>query len=142
MLFTPPTYFKDNDVITTPQLITNTYGVPNYGEANPACFTIVTFPFLFAVMFGDYGHGSLILALGTFFVMFHEKLQNTPLKVVAPFRYFVFMMGFFSCYIGLIYNEWFAIPYDWFGTCYDTSIETAQNNFYNKTISGSYNFYL
>ncbi len=74
MLFTPPTYFKDNDVITTPQLITNTYGVPNYKEANPACFTIVTFPFLFAVMFGDYGHGSLILAMGTFFVMFHDKL--------------------------------------------------------------------
>ena len=122
MLFTPPTYFKDNDVITTPQLITNTYGVPCYGEANPACFTIVTFPFLFAVMFGDYGHGSLILCLGIFFVMFHEKLQNTPLKVMAPFRYFIFMMGFFSCYIGLIYNEWFAIPYDWFGTCYDTSI--------------------
>jgi len=74
MLYTPPTYFKDNDVINTPQLITNTYGIPCYGEANPACFTIVTFPFLFAVMFGDYGHGSLILFLGTIFVLFHERL--------------------------------------------------------------------
>jgi len=32
------------------------------------------------------------------------------------------MMGFFSVYMGLIYNEFFAIPYDWFGTCYDTTI--------------------
>jgi V-type H+-transporting ATPase subunit a len=29
-----------------------------------------------------------------------------------------FLMGFFSCYNGLLYNEWFAIPYDWFGSCY------------------------
>lgn len=29
-------------------------------------------------------------------------------------------MGFFSCYNGLLYNEWFAIPYDWFGSCYQT----------------------
>jgi len=28
------------------------------------------------------------------------------------------MSGFFSCYNGLLYNEWFAIPYDWFNSCY------------------------
>ena len=32
------------------------YGVPRYKEANPMIFTIVTFPFLFGVMFGDVGH--------------------------------------------------------------------------------------
>jgi len=31
-------------------------------------------------------------------------------------------MGFFSCYMGLLYNEWFAIPYAWFDSCYDTNI--------------------
>lgn len=29
-------------------------------------------------------------------------------------------MGFFSCYNGLLYNEWFAIPYPWFNSCYVT----------------------
>lgn len=29
-----------------------------------------------------------------------------------------FMSGLFSCYNGLLYNEWFAIPYDWFNSCY------------------------
>ena len=34
------------------QGIVNTYGVPRYGEVNPALFYIATFPFLFGVMYG------------------------------------------------------------------------------------------
>lgn len=81
---------------------------------------IVTFPFLFAVMFGDYGHGSLILFLGAFMVLFNERLKNTFMRDALGGRYMIFMMGFFSCYNGLLYNEWFAIPYPWFKSCYVT----------------------
>jgi V-type H+-transporting ATPase subunit a len=73
-------------------------------------------------MFGDYGHGSLIFFVGMIFVFGHNYLKNTPMKVVAPFRYFVLLMGIFSMYMGLIYNEWFAIPFDIFGSCYETNV--------------------
>lgn len=120
-IIVPPTYFKVNDVTFVYQEITNTYGVPAYHEANPAVFAMVTFPFLFAVMFGDYGHGSLILLIGTFLVLFAEKLKGTPAEPILQLRYLLFLMGFFSCYTGLLYNEWFAISADWFGSCFDTS---------------------
>jgi len=46
--------------------------VGRYQEANPGCFTIVTFPFLFAVMFGDWGHG-ICLLLGALYLVLSEK---------------------------------------------------------------------
>ncbi len=46
--------------------------VGRYQEANPGCFTIITFPFLFAVMFGDWGHG-IALLLAALYLIINEK---------------------------------------------------------------------
>jgi len=62
----PPTYIRTNEFTDPWQSVINTYGIPRYQEANPALFTIVTFPFIFGMMYGDVGHGTLLIwqALG------------------------------------------------------------------------------
>jgi V-type H+-transporting ATPase subunit a len=40
--------------------------VARYREINPTTFTIITFPFLFAVMFGDVGHALMMVAFAVF----------------------------------------------------------------------------
>ena len=64
---TPPTHFRMNKFTRVFQDVVDTYGVPRYQEANPALFTAVTFPFLFGVMYGDIGHGSILL-LGSLYL--------------------------------------------------------------------------
>lgn len=116
----PPTHFFTNKYIENFQGMTNTYGVPTYGEANPALFTSITFPFLFAMMFGDFGHGFCWFTIACLLVLFEKKFERAsydegPMGMLLRARYMVLLMGFFAMYCGLMYNETFALPMNLFG---------------------------
>ena len=68
---TPPTYFRTDKFTTGFQGIIEAYGIADYREINPAFFTIISFPFLYGVMFGDMGHG-IIMALVAAFMCWKE----------------------------------------------------------------------
>ncbi|CAI0545369.1 unnamed protein product [Linum tenue] len=129
----PPTYFRTNCFTNAYQEIVDAYGVARYQEANPAVYTIVTFPFLFAVMFGDWGHG-ICLLLGALFLIAREKKLGSQklgsfMEMLFGGRYVLLLMSLFSIYCGLIYNEFFSVPFHIFGgsayRCRDDSCRDA-----------------
>ncbi len=67
-------------------------------------------------MFGDLGHGMIFLTLGLILTLFPEKSYFSTLK---PFRYLILFLGLCSTYCGFVYNEFFSIKTNLFGSCYD-----------------------
>ena len=109
---TPPTYFKTNRFTLAFQTIIDAYGTIKYREVNPGLPTIVTFPFLFAVMFGDFGHGTILFLAALAMIYYEKPLSRSKLdelfSMIFYGRYIVLMMGIFSMYTGLIYCDAFS----------------------------------
>ncbi|KAI0485633.1 V-type ATPase, V0 complex, 116kDa subunit family [Xylaria cf. heliscus] len=108
---TPPTYLKTNKFTEAFQTIVNAYGTATYQEVNPALPAIVTFPFLFAVMFGDLGHAVIMLAAALAMIHWERPLKKVTFELFAMIyygRYIALVMAIFSLFTGLIYNDVFS----------------------------------
>lgn len=120
---TPPTYNPTNKFTLGFQTIIDAYGTAKYTEVNPGLPTIVTFPFLFAVMFGDFGHGFIMLLAASAMIYWEKPLQRgkqDELFGMAFYgRYIMLMMGIFSMYTGLIYCDAFSKELSFFPSMWE-----------------------
>ncbi|XP_060717444.1 V-type proton ATPase 116 kDa subunit a 1 [Tachysurus vachellii] len=116
---TPPTFNRTNRFTAGFQQIVDTYGVNSYQEINPAPYTVVTFPFLFAVMFGDCGHGLVMSLIAAWIIRNEQKLKQQKNEITSMLvggRYIILLMGLFSIYTGLIYNDCFSKSFNMLGS--------------------------
>ena len=87
---------------------------------------IVTFPFLFGVMFGDVGHGLIMLTASCLMIKKEKSIEKSG-KLGSMFemlyggRYIIFLMSLFSIYCGLIYNDVLSKSINLFGSSWSVS---------------------
>ncbi|KAI5190407.1 V-type H+-transporting ATPase subunit a [Nematocida minor] len=116
-----PTYFETTPITKCFQNLTNVYGIPAYKEINPTIFSISTFPFLFGAMFGDIGHGLILIAVGMYFIR-KEKVLTIPefLEIIFDARYLLVFMGVWSVYFGFLYADFMGCSFGHYLSAYDS----------------------
>lgn len=137
----PPTYNRTNKYTRGFQNIVDSYGIASYREINPAPYTMISFPFLFAMMFGDLGHGLIMFLAALFLILKEKKLEmirnNSEIfQMFFTGRYVIVLMGLFSIYTGFIYNDVFSKSINFFGSSWANSynMSTLVNSNFKESL--------
>lgn len=100
-----PVLLKHSALIRPFELLIESYGIPRYGSVDPTLFTAVTFLLMFGAMFGDFGHGLLLLAAG---ILIMRSRSDKVRQAGALTSY----AGGVSALFGLLYGSAFGFEFD------------------------------
>ena len=83
-------------------------------------FAIVTFPYLFGIMFGDIGHGFVLFLAGSVLCLLSDfiRAKAPGMEAILSMRYILVLMGLFATFAGFIYNDLMAIPLWIWDSCF------------------------
>jgi V/A-type H+-transporting ATPase subunit I len=100
----PPTLLRTAKVATPFRLLVDTYGVLPYSDVDPTAFAALAFVVMFGMMFGDVGHGLLLILLG----LGLARVRGGPLaRLRRPWPLLV-AAGASGSVFGLLYGECFG----------------------------------
>ena len=100
-----PIALKDPGFLRAFQQLVTTYGWPSYGELDPTFLMILTFPLIFGMMFGDVGHGLLVLSMGL--VLASGMVKR--LRQASSFAGLLISCGVTSTVFGILYGSVFGL---------------------------------
>jgi V/A-type H+-transporting ATPase subunit I len=99
----PPTKISHNMFVRPFEELTKLYGLPHYSELDPTAFMAISFPILFGLMFGDLGHGLILLVGGL--AMFFLIKKNDGIRNVC---WIMATCGAAAMVAGALYGEFFG----------------------------------
>ena len=99
----PPTKVSHSKYIRPFEELTKLYGLPHYDEIDPTPVIAITFPLLFGLMFGDVGHG-LVLLIGGLVLGTLIKTEKT----IKNICWIMAACGVSAIAAGLLFGEFFG----------------------------------
>ena len=96
-----PTVMKNFFLFRPFETITRMYGSPTYSEIDPTPLIAFTFPLLFGLMFGDIGHGLVLIFSGLIGAIKFRKRGGD----LVNFCWIIFYCGWASFFVGFLYGE-------------------------------------
>ena len=104
----PPTRILNSRFVKPFEELTKLYGLPKYDEIDPTPIMAITFPILFGLMFGDVGHGLVLLVGGL--------IAGLLIKTSPAIKNVCFIMaacGIGAIVAGFLFGEFFGTELPW-----------------------------
>ncbi len=103
-----PVSFQHAAMVKPFEMLIDAYGIPRYGTIDPTIFVAFSFLVMFGAMFGDVGHGIILVLLGG--VLFFKKTR--VLAVNRQAGALIIYCGISSAIFGLLYGSAFGFEFN------------------------------
>lgn len=97
-----PVLVKHPRLLRPFQMLVAAYGLPGYRELEPTLFLAITFLVMFGMMFGDVGHGAVLIVAGLGTLIWGRKEQTRDAGIL------LISAGTASAVFGFLYGEVFG----------------------------------
>ena len=114
-----PTYLDNPKIFKPFEILTETFGFPSYDEIDPTPLLAITFPILFGLMFGDFGHGLIVALIGLMLFIMGEK-------TLKDLGFITLTCGISAMIFGVMYGDVFGlhniIPVIWINPLHNPQV--------------------
>ena len=86
------------------EMLVSAYGLPKYHDLASTLFVAISFVLMFGMMFGDVGHGAVLVVGGLVALLKSRVPRIRDLGILLVFN------GLSSALFGVVYGSYFGIP--------------------------------